>query len=146
MNTRCTATRKDGQPCQAWAVADTSPPRCAAHGGGKRPPGAPAGNKNRQTHGFYSRQLTPPPQTIAEVAQALADSLARLQSYITANIDDLDVTDIARLIALEGMHLSRLARVLKQQADMSGGPDQDLQDDIDEALRLAGETLGVPLQ
>jgi hypothetical protein len=31
----CTAIRRDGEPCRAWAIPGTEPPRCAAH---RRPP------------------------------------------------------------------------------------------------------------
>jgi len=34
---RCEATRKDGQPCRAWAVRGSDPPRCAAHRGRAAP-------------------------------------------------------------------------------------------------------------
>lgn len=30
---RCTDTRRDGTPCQAWAVWDTAPALCIFHGG-----------------------------------------------------------------------------------------------------------------
>ena len=43
--------------CRAWAVRDSSPPLCAAHGGRKG--GAPPGNQNALTHGFYASTLTP---------------------------------------------------------------------------------------
>ena len=52
---RCTATTRKGQPCRAWAVPGTDPPRCAAHGGVASKPGAPSGNQNAVTHGFYAR-------------------------------------------------------------------------------------------
>jgi hypothetical protein len=50
------------QPCQhpdckAWAVRGSDPPLCASHAG--RKVGAPPGNQNRRTHGFYSRFLEP---------------------------------------------------------------------------------------
>jgi hypothetical protein len=47
----------DKKPCQipdcrAWAVRGTDPPLCASHAG--RAVGAPLGNQNRTTHGFYA--------------------------------------------------------------------------------------------
>lgn len=55
--TYCTATTRLGQPCRAWAVLGTDPPRCAPHGGTGAKPGAPEGNRNAVTHGFYANQL-----------------------------------------------------------------------------------------
>ena len=58
MATRCSATVRDGdstRPCRAWAVHETNPPLCSAHGGGERPVGAPEGNTNAVTHGFYQK-------------------------------------------------------------------------------------------
>ncbi len=52
--TRCTATTRKGQPCRAWAVPGTDPPRCASHGGVSAKPGAPVGNQNAVIHGFYA--------------------------------------------------------------------------------------------
>ncbi|MDF1515787.1 MAG: hypothetical protein P1S60_18415 [Anaerolineae bacterium] len=51
----CTATTRTGQPCRAWAVPGTDPPRCAPHGGAGAKPGAPVGNQNALTHGYYAR-------------------------------------------------------------------------------------------
>ena len=45
--------------CRAWAVRDTDPPLCSPHAGRNRRgaagrAGAPPGNQNARTHGFYS--------------------------------------------------------------------------------------------
>jgi hypothetical protein len=53
---RCSATCANGKPCRAWALRGSEPPLCAAHSGKV---GAPPGNKNAQTHGYYSRQVVP---------------------------------------------------------------------------------------
>lgn len=39
--TICTGTTRFGQPCQAWAVAGSQPPRCVRHGGRPAADGAP---------------------------------------------------------------------------------------------------------
>jgi hypothetical protein len=53
---RCSATCANGKPCRAWALRGSEPALCAAHSGKV---GAPPGNKNAQTHGYYSRQVQP---------------------------------------------------------------------------------------
>ena len=40
---RCMAIKPDGDPCRAWAIRGSDPPRCAAHSGKV---GAPSGNQN----------------------------------------------------------------------------------------------------
>lgn len=57
---RCGALTKAGRPCRAWPVRGSDPPRCSAHGGGKRPVGAPQGNRNAEKHGWYSQQRPSP--------------------------------------------------------------------------------------
>ena len=54
--TPCTATTRQDQPCRAWALPGTDPPRCAPHGGASAKPGAPMGNHNAVTHGFYANR------------------------------------------------------------------------------------------
>jgi hypothetical protein len=134
MKTRCTATTQAGRPCQAWAVEGTQPPRCSAHGGGRASVGAPDGNANAVTHGFYQRPARPL-QTIQDAIEHLAASLQRLDAYINQHIDALDASEIARLIQVHGMNLSRLARMLKDQATLDG-PAGTLDSAIDEALQI----------
>lgn len=52
--TRCTHP-----DCRAWAVRGSDPPLCVAHAGRAVGAGAPPGNQNRRTHGFYGRILQP---------------------------------------------------------------------------------------
>ena len=68
---RCTAVRADGEPCRAWAVRGTDPPRCAAHGGTDSPIGAPRGNTNALKHGYYAR-----PSTLRRVAARIVEDEA----------------------------------------------------------------------
>lgn len=140
MSQRCQATRKDGKPCQAWAVADANPPHCSAHGGAHNI-GAPTRNKNRQTHGFYSTPQQPP-ATIDEAIEHLAASLGRLTTYIHTH-PDLTVDEYTRLETVLGQSLSRYIRA-KRTRDGTD-TDANLQADIDQALTLAGQLLGVQL-
>jgi hypothetical protein len=53
---KCTAITAKGTPCKAWSIHDSNPPRCAPHSGIT---GAPKGNSNALTHGFYQRHFKP---------------------------------------------------------------------------------------
>lgn len=55
--TKCTArVKKTGEPCRAWAVVGYKV--CNMHGANpKNRGGAPKGNKNALTHGFFSNDL-----------------------------------------------------------------------------------------
>jgi hypothetical protein len=57
MSQRCSAKRRDGQPCNAWAVRGSDPPLCAAHGGTDARIGAPPGNTNALTHNAVATRL-----------------------------------------------------------------------------------------
>ena len=56
---KCTAIKRDGRKCRAWAVRDSDPPQCSAHGGYSVGAGAPVGNRNAVKHGYYARGLRP---------------------------------------------------------------------------------------
>jgi hypothetical protein len=51
----CTATNANGRPCSAWAMHKSNPPLCSAHAGIT---GAPQGNTNAVTHGYYQSGVT----------------------------------------------------------------------------------------
>ena len=53
---KCTALTAKGEPCKAWAIHDSVPPRCAPHSGIT---GAPKGNDNAVTHGYYQNRVKP---------------------------------------------------------------------------------------
>ena len=98
-------------------------------------------NKNRQTHGFYSLP-SQPPSSIDEAIEHLAASLGRLTTYIQTH-PALTVDEYTRLETVLGQTLSRYIRAKRAHADTT--PDTHLQADIDQALALAGELLGVQL-
>jgi hypothetical protein len=66
---RCSQTTRQGEPCRAWAVHDTDPPLCSAHSGRNVGAGAPPGNQNRRTHGFFASAIT-----AEELARVTADA------------------------------------------------------------------------
>jgi hypothetical protein len=141
---KCTELTASGTPCKAWAVHGSDPPRCAAHGGGKAPVGAPPGNRNAQTHGFYSRPDVPP-TSIDDIFTGLAEKQAQLDRYITAQLPDLDAEVVIKLLGLYAQNASRLSRILRDRAAITGETADELDDAISEALRLAGDELGVDL-
>ena len=51
----CSGTVNGGEPCSAYAMHDTDPPLCASHAGRA---GAPKGNTNAVTHGYYQKGVT----------------------------------------------------------------------------------------
>lgn len=113
---RCSATTKAGEPCRAWAAHGSQ--LCASHLGKT---GAPAGNKNRQTHGFYAA----PSRKLESIDDVVQDQLGR-QEQLSAYIDEqmkagnVDLDEVVRLFALTGQNASRLGRLLRDQRALSG--------------------------
>ena len=82
--TPCSQTTRAGNPCQAWAIAGTHPPTCAAHLPRPEPPPT--------KHGFYSSAVAP-------------DELAALVAYsddMTLD-DEIGITRIALRRALKAL-------------------------------------------
>lgn len=96
---RCSHRKPDGTQCKAWAVRGSDPPACASHAR-LALGGAPAGNLNAATHGFYSPVLRP-------------DELADLVAYA----DDMSLDDE---IALSRVILRRLAGMLVDPPPATG--------------------------
>lgn len=147
MSKRCSATKRDGTPCRAWAVKGSDPPLCGAHGGGARPPGAPAGNQNAESHGFYTHTTSPPPTaTITEIVRDLADKQRRLSQYIDERLDDnATPNELAALLALHAQTASRLGRLLRDQRALSGDAADGMAAAIAKALDELSNELGVNL-
>jgi len=111
---RCSATTKAGDPCKAWAVHDSH--LCAAHSGVV---GAPQGNQNRRTHGFYVVPVKM--DGIGDVA----DDLLRKQQQLSGYIDDqmaegLDSDEMIKLLSLLAQNASRLGRLLRDKRALDG--------------------------
>jgi len=110
-STRCAAICADGSPCRAWAVRGTQPPRCAPHGGGRAPVGAPSGNQNARSHGYYVRCDIPAEGWTLETL--IADVAARhegISGYLERLLADDQVApaDVPRPFALYAVSASRL--------------------------------------
>jgi hypothetical protein len=146
---RCTATRADGSPCQAWAVRSSHPPRCAPHGGGRTPACAPPGNQNARTHGFYARDAGPPsPHHECNIDQVIADlhrKQQRLSRYIDERMADLPSADLARFLSIHAQNASRLGRLLRDREILTGGWSAEMDGIIQQALTELGQEWGVDL-
>ncbi len=151
MSTRCSATTKAGRPCRAWAVRGTDPPRCAAHGGGKAPVGAPLGNQNALTHGFYSSrppELPPGAPDLTRIERIIADLAAKqvaLSTYIDRHKHDVPTPDLVEMLRLHGQNASRLGRLLRDKRALSGDAADGISAAIAQALDELGTELGADL-
>ena len=114
MNQRCTACTDQGLPCRNWAVRGSDPPRCGSHHGGRRPPGAPYGNRNAQIHGRSARPR-PVPRTLEALVADLAAHHLVLTTFLPADphpplptVPDLVLVRLLLLHCHAGLHLSRV--------------------------------------
>jgi hypothetical protein len=150
---RCSALNPDGQPCRAWAVRGSEPPLCSAHGGHNVGAGAPPGNQNRRTHGFYSTAFDP-----GEVDRVLDDdgffhldgeiacariALRRVLAYLAS--DDLSPLDYVKVASLAFQGVRTVARLLRDNQALGGQPSSELQAAIDAALDELGAEWGIDL-
>jgi hypothetical protein len=121
---RCTATCTDGSPCRAWAVRTSDPPRCSPHGGGRLPAGAPRGNQNARTHGFYAQanllaetdlpavRAYAEAQLDAQIARSCVRQF-RLARYIGQNKHQLPLPRLVRCCKLYNKNLNRLVSMVE---------------------------------
>jgi hypothetical protein len=145
---RCTATTSQGAPCRAWAVRGSDPPRCAPHGGGSCPVGAPADNDNARVHGYYAMP-DKEPQSIEEVIADLSQKQAALSGLIANGISnpntDLTKEDLVKIFAIHGQNASRLGKLLRDQRALSGEAADGIAAAIGRALDELSTELGVDL-
>lgn len=132
---RCSAATKAGEPCKAYPVRGTE--RCAAHLGKV---GAPVGNQNRKTHGFYSVVKL---ESIDDVVSDLMSKQEQLSAYIAEKVDGMDSEELVKLLALSAQNASRLGRLFRDQRMLSGDAGDGLlqavnrlMDDINESGTL----------
>jgi hypothetical protein len=143
MNKGCTALTHDGRPCRNWAVRDSDPPRCGSHGGGRRPAGAPYGNRNAQIHGRTAR-LRPVPRSVESQLAHLAAHHAFLALFLPvdgeAPMPTVPEPVLARLLILHNRSSFLLARVLRNLGLLSPAAVAGLASAGEMALReLAGD-------
>ena len=138
----CTATTKKGNPCRNWAVHNSSPPRCSAHGGGERTVGAPEGNTNAQTHGAYAEQ-----QQDVDLSVRINDldrRIGNLSQYIDNHIE-LEPDEYRALLALYGQLCSRLGRLMRDRQQLTDEYTDELDQAMNEALDILSKDLGIKL-
>ena len=150
--------RPCSQPgCRAWAVRDSDPPLCAAHIPDSLG-GAPLGNRNALTHGFYASTLHP--DDLATIDQGVTDAsldgeiliirvaLRRLQHMILTgatpgpNSRRLGAGDYARFIGLTFQGANTLSRLLRVRNEL---PDNPWDKIMDQVLDELSEEWGVEL-
>ena len=125
--------------CRAWAIRDSNPPLCAPHTYGKAGPetdrrfGAPWGNDNALTHGFYASALHPDDldetaydESLENEMLILRVALRRLLRMIITglspepNPQPLDVQDYARFFGLTFRGVNTLTRLFRTRQDLPG--------------------------
>ena len=142
--------------CRAWAIRDSDPPLCAAHTPGRI--GAPLGNRNAMTHGFYTSILHPDDlATLDEQATAgsldgeiliIRIALRRLQHMILTGATPgphsrrLDAVDYARFIGLTFQGTNTLSRLLRIRNELGADPWSRI---MDAALDELSEEWGIEL-
>jgi hypothetical protein len=146
-------TRCSTPGCRAWAVRGSDPPLCSPHRGSA---GAPPGNQNRRTHGFYATVLHPEELAdladyaggttvdaeIAIVRVALRRILGMLLTGVTPGSDPrpLDANDYARLSGLAFQGASAVSRLLRTRHDLGGDQNDAFFGSLGQALdRLSAE-------
>lgn len=150
---RCSAMTKDGRHCGAYAVHGSDPPRCSAHLGRNAGAGAPAGNQNSRTHGFYGRYYTVD-ELGALAAYAADDSLdaeigvvrvALRRALRVLQDDDADPQLVAALTPLVFAGGRTVARLLRDRRLLSGEDADTVMRDMADALEELGAEWGIKL-
>lgn len=152
MTIRCSSTTKSGEQCQAFAVRGSEPPRCSAHLGRNVGAGAPVGNQNRRTHGFYGRYYS------AEEMEALSgdveDSLdgeigvvrvALRRSLRVLEDDGADPALVVALVPLVYAGGRTVARLLRDRKLLSGDDQASVMRELADALEELGAEWDVKL-
>jgi hypothetical protein len=140
---RCTATRADGNPCNAWAVRGTDPPRCGAHRSAADW-GAPAGNQNATKHGYYAELPEECPAglpAIVHIIDLLYQRQLQLDDYIEQVQEAATLSELTHLLRIYGQNASRLGRLLRDRRALSG----DAADGISGAIAAALDELSTEL-
>lgn len=150
--TKCTAQTKSGRPCRAWAMHNTEPPLCAVHGGATLPPGAPQGNSNARTHGFYADTNIPnAPLSLPAIIHNLAEKQQEISDYLDdclapeSKQERPKLTELVSVFELHARNASRLGRLLRDERALSGEASDGIAGAIAQALDELSTILGTPL-
>lgn len=137
MPSRCTAATKSG-PCRAWAVRGTDPPLCSAHAGRNTGAGAPEGNQNARTAGFYSGAISD--EELADLAvlgddNSLTDEIAAVRVVIRRVLAALEAAVDPPLAACVFDGARTVAKLLRDRKAISGEAADNLLTAIDQAIQ-----------
>ena len=137
MPTRCTANTGRG-PCRAWAVRGTDPPVCSAHAGRNVGAGAPQGNQNARTAGFYSQGISV--EELADLAvvgddNSLTDEIAAVRVVIRRVMTALQAAIDPPLAACVFDGARTVAKLLRDRRAISGEAADALCSAIDSAIQ-----------
>ncbi len=145
---RCSHATAAGAPCKAWAMHAPTPggpdqPTCAAHAGRARG-GAPVGNQNARTHGFYGRLLSQ--QEVRDLLFYAVDmnlddevacarvALRRVLEFVQQDSGDLNREQYIQVIKLIFYGTRTIARLLRERHNLSD-------DTTDRLTRIFGKAL-----
>ena len=145
--TQCSAMRRDGSRCTAWAVLGSDPPRCSVH--------AQAAAAAAEPRAFSPEArawlgLDDDPSPCISIETVIADLYER-QMWINELIDSLvgpdgaSVTELARLLSIHGANAARLGRLLRDRRALSGDAADGISGAIAQALDELSTELGLDL-
>lgn len=153
MTDRCTATTKSGAACLAFAVRGSDPPLCSVHLGRNVGAGAPNGNQNRRTHGFYGRYYSA--EEVGDLEQGEIDQsidgeikVVRVALRRALRVLDDDAADPALVAALVPLVFAggrTVARLLRDRKLLSGEDGETVMRELSDALEELGAEWGVSL-
>jgi len=115
----CSAVRKDGHPCRAWAVRGSEPALCSAHGG--RRTSAPPARKKAPGYNFYFS--APKPEFLKYVEQTmdpsplreLVEERYRLRQLVSCTLrDDLPLEELLAVCTLVFSGVSTIISLVDQ--------------------------------
>ena len=141
--------------CRAWAMRGSDPPLCASHAGRTTGAGAPDGNQNRRTHGFYADALSRDELTglLADAGALGLDSeiagariaLHRVLAHLVAADPGLSPLDYARIASVVFHGARTVARLLRDNHALGGQPSSGLAALIEITMHELGQEWGVDL-
>ena len=141
---KCSYTKPDGTPCNAWAMRESNPPLCSAHRKDKGPKvGAPSGNKNAEKHGGYA--AIPPTGDLDEEIAVLQARRRQITEYIRTHLHELTPEELVRLATLEGQDSTRMGRLHRDKLITTGESGDAVEDDFDDVLDNLGRILSLDL-
>jgi hypothetical protein len=164
---RCTATKKNSQPCRAWAIRGSDPPRCRHHATSKEvQPDVPAsqikeeparqGNlekpPERDVYAFYGRTFTLE-EMMALINLALDHSLngevaaarVAVRRILQQLGEQLTPAEYARLASLVFTGTQTIAQLLKARNTLSEETAEKISSWMGDALNEIGNVKGVKL-